>query len=476
MEIVLSTLENLFLGRSSFEIILALYAVGGWVIFVNMLTFVFSEMWKAYKSGQYTKNWKWVLLAIDIPQENVQTPKAVEQLFSHIFSVMEPPGINTLYGRGFQQFQFSFEIISIEGYIQFLIRTLDVYQDVVEAAVYAQYPGADIIEVEDYVTDIPDKYPNDTHNIWAADFVLTQHFAYPIRLYSEFEHNISKDTVLKDPMGTFLESFSRIGVGEQLWWQIIIEPIAEKGWKNDCIDKIKELIGEKKPTKKSPLSFLSDNPISKELGKSFQELNAQLTGSPRSEDDASYSSSDGPPNNLLYLTPGQKDLVERMEQKISKIGFTTKMRGVYVARNEVYKPSRAVNSLVGAINQFNNPSSNSILPSYITSTRYMFAEQRKNQRRNVLIKAFKNRNPDAGKGRYVLNIEELATIWHFPMSHVKTPLLQKSLIQTSEPPIGLPIERLAGMEELPRLKEVPPEERSRNLTDTGEEIEWNDFG
>jgi len=42
----------------------------------------------------------------------------------------------------------------------------------------------------------------------------------------------------------------------------------------------------------------------------------------------------------------------------------------------------------------------------------------------------------------VLNTEELATIWHFPMSHVKTPQVQKTISKRSEPPVGLPIESI----------------------------------
>ncbi len=477
MESVILALEQFFLSGSTFEIVLRLFVAGGWIVFVSLLFFSGFTILEFYKNTRLTKNWKYVLLAIDIPQENVQTPKAVEQLFSHIFSVMDPPAINTKYWRGFQQFQFSFEIISIEGYIQFLVRTLDKYQDVVEAAVYAQYPDVEITEVEDYVKGIPDNYPNETHKIWAADFVLTQHDAFPIRLYSEFEHSISKDTVLKDPMGTFLESFSRIGSGEQVWFQIIIEPLAEKKWKPACIKKIKELIGEKTESKGGLFSFLFDSKISKEIARSLDEVNAQVSGGIRGEE-ADTKSNDGPINNLLYLTPGQKTLVENMEKKISKIGFKTKMRGMYVARKEVYNAARAANSLVGAINQYNNPTSNAILPKYITSTRYMFKDYRDNYRRNLLMKAYKKRSPDMGLKQFMLNIEELATVWHFPMSHVKTPLVQKNLVRTSEPPIGLPLEGIASIPVIPTDEDENTDiiKSAEHMTDSGDVIHYDDFG
>ncbi len=452
--------------ESTFEIIYRFIAAGGWSVLVYLLLYAgFYELY-SYKRKILKKDFKHVLLAIDIPPMNVQTPKAVEQLFTHIFSVMEVPSIGTKYWHGFYQNQFSFEIVSIEGYIQFLIRTLDKYQDVIEAAVYAQYPEAEITEVEDYTEGIPDKYPSDTHKMWAADFVLTQHEAYPIRMYQEFEHNISKDTVLKDPMGTFLESFSRIGPGEQMWYQIIIEPLQEFRWKKGCIKKIKELIGEKEKSKPGMLGWVFDNPLTNEFARSFEEVSAQLAGGIRTEGGSTSSSKDdGPPNQILYLTPGKKKLLEAMENKISKLGFKTKIRTVYVAKKEVYNPSRGINSLVGAVNQFNNPYSNALLPKYITSTEYFMKERRDNFRKNIMMKAYKKRNPWIGKKRYVLNIEELATIWHFPMSHVATPQIQTASLKTSEPPVGLPIELLSAPEDkVAEFEKTAP----KYMTDSGD--------
>ena len=62
--------------------------------------------------------------------------------------------------------------------------------------------------------------------------------------------------------------------------------------------------------------------------------------------------------------------------------------------------------------------------------------------KKLLMKAYKKRKLKIGSNPFILNIEELATIWHFPMSHVATPLLQKAKLKTAEPPSGLPVENL----------------------------------
>ena len=219
-----------YITQPVWETILDMFTVFGWIIFGWLLLFAGFYFLKFYKLVRYDRKLNYILLAVDVPALNEQTPKAMEQLYTQIYNVMKPASIGMTFWHGFRQYDFSFEIISIEGYIQFIIRTLDKYRDVVESAVYAQYPDAEITEVEDYVGIAPSRYPNDTYNIWSCEFILQEDQAYPIRTYEEFEHTITKDAVLKDPMSAFLESFSRIGSGEQVWFQMIIEPIQEKKW------------------------------------------------------------------------------------------------------------------------------------------------------------------------------------------------------------------------------------------------------
>ena len=199
-------------------------------------------------------------MAVDIPALNIQTPKAVEQLFAHIAGAFDKPNVGEKFHGGYKQRYFSFEIISIEGYIQFLIWTEEKFRELVEASLYAQYPDAQITEVEDYVHMAPDKFPHDEYEVFGVDFALAEHFSYPIRSYHDFEHSISKDTVLKDPMGALLESFTRIGHGEQMWFQMIVEP-TDNSWKESVIAKVKEIIGEAKKSSFDLVHAVLDSPL-----------------------------------------------------------------------------------------------------------------------------------------------------------------------------------------------------------------------
>lgn len=417
------------------NLVLAFFALGGWLLPIKYFVHTASHTLEHRASHRVTHGWKWVTLAIDMPQMNVQTPMAVEQMFAHLAGALDGTDFKGKYWTGFAQKYFSFEIVSIEGYIQFIVRTEESLADLVQTALYAQYPEVEITEIEDYIDLVPSTIPNPTHEVWVSDFGLAEDDAYPIRSYKQFEHSISKDTVLKDPMGTFLESFTRIGPGEQMWFQIIVEPI-DNSWKASAIKKINEIIGAKAD------HHGHGNPVADAFVKYSMQtivtMGDYAFNRPPSAAHDEHASDDGPPNQLSYLTPGQKKIVESMEDKISKIGFKVKMRGAYIAKKEVFKKSRAVTSLVGAINQYNVPSANSIVPKDKN-------KKKKKVPAPKLFKAYRERDLGAGAPTSILNIEELATIWHFPMSHVKTPLVQKASIKYVEPPSGLPTESIGAV-------------------------------
>lgn len=429
----------IFFSQPTYLVILDLIAIIGWVVFSYLLFYIGVTMWVEYRQSKFTKNWKWVLLAVDIPPLNVQPPIAVEQMFSQLTAAFNQVDITEKFWQGFKQQWFSFEIISIGGYIQFLIRTEQDFRDLVEAAIYAQYPDAEIIEVEDYVNEIPSKYPDETYDIWAADFAPIETWAYPIRTYQEFEARIGKDTIIKDPMGTFLESFSRIGPGEQMWFQILIEPISNS-WKKQVIEKIEEITGVKSSGGgKNIGDYFVDFSL-----KSLETIGDQVFNRPESE------SKEEKKDDKKQLSPGQGKLIEGMEEKIKKDGFRVKMRGIYAARKEVFRKERGVTALAGAIAQFNIPSANSLAPVYKTAATSFFAAKRILYRKNLLIQAYKKRKLKTGANPFVLNIVELATLWHFPLSHVKTPLVQKAAAKAAEPPASLPMEQI--------FSELPVEE------------------
>lgn len=423
-----------FFTRSIYVVVFDLFVIFGWTFVAYWCISLLVGYWLDIKGGEATEDWEWKVFAIDIPRENIQTPKAVEQMFAHLAGALEESNIAMRYWRGHAQRGFSFEIVSIEGYIQFLIRTEAELQDMVESAVHAQYPDVEIVEVEDYVENLPDSFPDEKYDMWATDFSPTEKDVYPIRTYEEFEHNAAEDEPFKDPMSAFLESFSKVKEGEQLWFQIVAEPTPDS-WKKRGINEVKELIGEEKESSGgSALGVIPDL-----LFSLIEGLSDHLLGR-TGEDGSSSSNNEGPVNKIQYLTPGQKRVVESIEDKISKIGFDCKVRGLYVAEKEVFREHRGIQALIGAVNQFNVPSANSLKPKETTDVSYFLTERREKEKKESFMSNYKKRKKSGAASSYILNIEELATLWHFPMSYVKTPMVQKAHERKAEPPSGLPVE------------------------------------
>lgn len=425
-----------FFNLPATEQAMVLFALGGWVILAYYFLTAMADLWAEYRTlTKYVTKFEWVLLAIDVPPMFVQTPKAVEQIFAHLTGSLAHLNLGEKFWQGKKQKSFSLEIISIEGYIQFLIRTEAEYRDLVEASIYAQYPEAEITEVEDYIVNIPDKFPNDDYDVAGIEFKLSSDNAYPIRTYQEFEYALSKEAVFSDPMAAILENFTRIGHGENLWMQIVVEPVGS-AWKVKGIELAKRLLkGES--AKGYEIGGIAGyfstflNFFATEMGNIVQ-WNFEPKEANKKEERKGGD-----------VTPGMRKTVEAIEEKISKVGFKNKLRLLYAARKEVYKPGSCISGFIGSMNQFHIQDRNAIVPAVGTSAPYDPKHKKTNLLKTSFVKAFKARKMKWKKiDGYIMNTEEMATLWHFPLPFVKTPLLHKAGHKRGEPPSGLPMEVL----------------------------------
>ena len=60
-------------------------------------------------------------------------------------------------------------------------------RNLVENAIFSQYPDAELHEVEDYTKRLPQVLPNAEYDLFGADFTLQKEDAYPIRTYIDLE-------------------------------------------------------------------------------------------------------------------------------------------------------------------------------------------------------------------------------------------------------------------------------------------------
>jgi len=398
-----------------------IFLYGGWVIFFLVFLFGFRRLWIFNQQKKFFNSVEYVLLAIDVPKDNKQGPEAVERFFAHLAGGKSDPPLS-----------FSCELISIDGQIQYLVRTPVQFRDMVEAAIYATYPEAEIIEVEDYTNRLSITFPDEEYDCWAADIVLYNDDAYPIRTYPFFEHKLSGE--LKDPLTDLLEIMSKLQKGEQVWLQLIITPISDS-WKVQGIKLVKKLMGMKVAKKRSLLGdiFYPLRDFFDIIFEAWRQVVGLIFGfgEGKAKEEAVK----------VDLSPGERRVIEAIQNKISKIGFAVKFRMVYLAKKEFFSKTRGVAGVLGALNQFNTLDMNGFKPDdkAKTSKPAIAGEKRLAAKQNLLFNAYKQRSSQVGARTIILNIEELASLYHFPVSTVKAPLIKKTGSKRGEPPFGLPV-------------------------------------
>ena len=121
-----------------------------------------------------------------------------------------------------------------------------------------------------------------------------------------------------------------------------------------------------------------------------------------------------------------------------------KIWGKLLYKTEGNTYEKAFSGFVGFAKQFMALDMNSLKPDMsvtVTSTAYFAKVKRLNYRKSKVLTNYINRSAWAGRVPKIYNIEELATIWHFPIeANVKAPLLQKTPAKKAKPPISLPTE------------------------------------
>lgn len=372
------------------------------------------NLWLRYARLRWIAAIDWVLLEVKLPRDINKTPLAMEVVLNAMYQ--------TSSGKWFDQFfkgrvknWFSLEMVSIGGEVHFFIRTNKIYKDVVEASIYAQYPDVEIYEVPDYVRYVDYRGKEGEWGLWGTEFVLSKEDAYPIKTYVDFglDKEGVKEEQKTDPITSTIEFLGSLGKDEQVWIQILIQPtgkrfkkpgkwFGKRDWKDEGKDLIEDII--KKAKKRSG----------------------------------------GGENAPVMLTKIEENMITAIERNISKLGFDCGIRGLYLAKGDAFNAAN-IFSLLGAFRQYNSNELNSFKPAHVTSFDYPWQDFK-----DIRVTKLKKRIFDAYKKRsyfylpyrhkpFVLNTEELATIYHFPGGVAETPTFGRVMSKKSEPPVNLPV-------------------------------------
>ena len=402
----------------------------GWVIFGIVFLLGAREVWLVYIREQWEKTHKYILLAIDIPRGNEQTPRAVENMFTYLGGAHGTQSFYEKWFEGQYQKRFSYEIVSLEGYTQFLVRAPLEFRNLVESSVYSQYPDAEISEVDDYTDTVPQHYPDAEWDVFGAEFILQNPWYLPIKTYTEFEHQIGpSETQFKDPMASLMDLCGSLRQGEQLWFQMLVAPCSFD-WVKETQAQIDKVLGRKK--KAEPSMVAKGLNALGEATEAVWPIWGEIDSSKKKDEK----------RTMLDLTPKEKRQVEGIHLKSIKQSFYTKIRVVYVAKKEVLNKAKVFGGVVGYMKQFMSLDLNSFKPDVkgtMTKAIYFRQTPRLLGKKRRLFANYVKRS-DGGKVAFLLNTEELATLWHFPIeANVKSPMIQKAPGHKADAPSSLPL-------------------------------------
>jgi len=409
-----------------------------WVVAPVALFFIFRALWLDYVRTKYINSLKWTILEIKIPKEVIKTPKAMEQIFAGLHGTERTSNFVEKWFKGEVPTWFSLEIIGERGTVHFLLRTQENFRNLVEAQIYAQYPDAEISEVEDYTTVLPPNIPSDNYDVWGTELVLTKEDAYPIRTYPYFFEETKEEERI-DPLSSLSEIFNHLNPEEHIWIQVLVSPI-KNGWKEEGERIVEKLIGKKVKSTSRGIVLEEAHSWLEAIKESLHELFfGPSGGSPPKKEEPKKESIE---SLMLYLTPGQKEVVSAIEKNISKLGFKTLIRFIYWAKSDVFSKSN-VAAVIGAFKQFNTQNLNGFKPNgkISPSIDYFLKNRREFYRKVKVLNNYKKRYfPHRGfKGRgFIFNTEELATIYHIPGKIVEAPIMPRIEAKKGGPPPGLP--------------------------------------
>ncbi len=398
----------------------------GWFPIFSIVVWGFLQIWTDVKQGQYWEKLEWDLLAVTIPQDAVQTPKGMMNFFNNLSGSKSAITWKEKWFWGKFQAYFTFEIVSNGGHIQYYIRTIKKYRDLVEAALYAQYPEAQIVEVEDYVDQIPNDFPNDEWDCFGTELSMSKDHIYPIKRFEDFEHVGEKDLRFKDPILPMLEMMGKMRQGEYYWIQLLIMGPEGQDWRKDAAKWMKKMYGIEDKKKKGL--------IESSIGWVPAGIFEQVTGT-------AFGAGDEPSADdfrMWKMTPDEQDTLKAVNEKSKEIGWLSKIRMVYCARKEVFRKGTIASMTKGIFLQFDSRMNKLGLTANVTTKDdYFWQEWQMPGKQRTLVKKYKNRSFGAGTTPYILSSSELATLWHFPPADARTPVLTSLGARMAEAPVEL---------------------------------------
>jgi hypothetical protein len=320
-----------------------------------------------------------VVLLLQVPRTNDKKELAAEQMFASLHGLlMFPP---EKFFQSARRVRVSFEIAVRKKRIGFYVCVPKYLKAFVEEQMYAQYPTVHISEVEDYAA-------TDSGQATASSLMTEMKFinneALPVKTFQSFE---------VDPLAAITATLAKFEEGEEAWIQLVVRP-ADRNWHKRSERYVAGLRGGAGSNSGALIKALWSPPD-------------QSTG-----------------NSGPKLVEYESARAKGAEDKSHKLAFESTLRIVYKGNVSPDQANLRLQSIVASYKQFNTTYLNGFSQAKVYKDIPALASYRERK---------------LGRKPLLLNIEEVATLYHLPHTNVETPYILWALSQTAEPPANLPI-------------------------------------
>jgi len=294
-----------------------------------------------------------------------------------------------LYGR---QDHFSFEVVSSQNKIAFYVAAPRSHARYLEQQINAHYPEASIEEIEDYNSFSPDSQV-------VAGFLKTKKsFYFPIKTYQKME---------VDPMNSIINVMSKLSKDESVAIQYVVRSAAP-GWHGQTKQVVTKII-EKNSVK---YGLKAANPLA-----GFLSFFSSVVGNKKSTEPAAPKT----------LTEVEKEMLKAMEEKNSKSGLDVNVRVIACAKTTV-QAKLYLDNIASAFGEYNNYTYGNNFSRVTDAGDSLILD--------FIFRRFRD------KISFLLNTEELASIFHFPLKYTETPNILWLTAKTAPAPSEVPTEGL----------------------------------
>ncbi len=345
------------------------------------------------------------MLEIKLPREIFKSPLATETALA---TLLQSGGISNKYAKYFKgalPAYSSLEIASLEGVIHFYIRIQRKFRPLVEANFYAQYPGIEIVEADDYTKAIRYHHLSNDVSVWGANYKTKESWKptdlstgklygtddkpysmsadfLPIKTYTDYGLDKDPKEEFKiDPITPLLEVMGAIGKGEYMWYQILVQDEGvydgkkmPKFYVNEKTHKhlsLKEMADARKKQIRTASWNIEKQVFTDEFGvpkliDSFNEDYEQQFKEMKDKDGkvtkvpikvlARHLNTKAVAKKEMELTQDEKDEIEAINKKLSKPLGLVVMRFLYVTKKENFNFAH-INNIISLPKPFNGVNS-----------------------------------------------------------------------------------------------------------------------